>query len=136
MIAPDIQAILQQVTARDGASAESIEAVNKHYDNKLPDEYAQTLVYSNGFEGPLGDNEYIVVWRVEDIIEFNKDYCVSDRAPGLLLFGSDGSDTAYAFDLNLTDVPIVTVSFLSMSSKDAIPVAQTFYGLLRQLAIK
>lgn len=63
----------------------------------LPKDYIEFVLHANGGSGPVGEYSHLVLWRVEDILPWNEGYSVSELAPGLVLFGSDGGDTAYAF---------------------------------------
>jgi hypothetical protein len=47
----------------------------------------------NGGEGSVGDT-YVILWRIEELIEMSKAYDVAEYAPGLFLFGSDGGGEA------------------------------------------
>jgi hypothetical protein len=54
-------------------------------------------------------------------------------ASGLLLFGGDGGDTAYAFDRHDPGWPIVAISLSSMSRKQMKPLAPTFSKFIERL---
>lgn len=64
----------------------------------LPEEYRQFMTKHNGAEGAIGEKNYLVIWPVEEIVELNEAYGVSEFTPSLVYFGSDGGGTAYAFD--------------------------------------
>ncbi len=58
------------------------------------DELKQTLEewFSEGYaEGELSvEPEWYVLWRPEEIEEFNKDYEINEYAPGFITFGGNG----------------------------------------------
>jgi SMI1 / KNR4 family (SUKH-1) len=93
-------------------------------------DYVQFLRQSDGGEGFIGD-AYVILWRIEELLEFNKAYEVAEYARGLLLFGSDGGEEAFAFDMRSTSKPIVSVPFIGMELKLALPVAAGFREFLR-----
>jgi hypothetical protein len=99
---------------------------------RLPDDYARFFQQRNGGEGFVG-NAYVILWRVEELLEMNKAYQVAEYAPGLFLFGSDGGGEAFAFDTRSDASPIVAVPFVGMELKLARPVAQSFEAFLEEL---
>jgi hypothetical protein len=99
---------------------------------RLPDDYAQFLQQVNGGEGFVG-NAYVILWRVEELLEMNRAYQVAEYAPGLFLFGSDGGGEAFAFDIRSDAKPIVSVPFVGMDLNLARPVARDFKTFLEEL---
>lgn len=79
------------------ATEESIRQASLSLRIKLPPDYAEFMKKHNGGEGFIGDN-YVILWRVEELAPFNRDYEVEQYAPGLIMFGSKGGGEAYAFD--------------------------------------
>lgn len=98
----------------------------------FPGDYVRFLQQMNGGEGFVG-NAYVILWRTEELLEMNKAYQVSDYAPGLFLFGSDGGGEAFAFDTRSPAKPIVAVPFVGMDLSLARLVAQSFEGFLDEL---
>ena len=99
---------------------------------RLPDDYVRFLQQTNGGEGFIG-NAYIILWRMEELLEMNKAYQVTEYAPGLFLFGSDGGGEAFAFDTRSDTNPIVAVPFVGMELKLAHPVGQHFEAFMEEL---
>ncbi|WP_223596755.1 SMI1/KNR4 family protein [Neobacillus bataviensis] len=98
----------------------------------FPIDYIEFISYSNGAEGSIGEN-YLILWSIEDIIELNEAYGVSDFAKGLVLFGSDGGDTAFAFDTRTDETQIVSVPFIGMDLEEVTTCSNTFNGFLQYL---
>ncbi|MDR1853538.1 MAG: SMI1/KNR4 family protein [Azoarcus sp.] len=98
----------------------------------LPDNYVRFLQQTDGGEGFIG-NAYLILWRVGDLIEMNKAYQVADYAPGLFLFGSDGGDEAFAFDMRTESKFIVSVPFVGMELELIQPLGATFNAFLETL---
>ncbi len=94
----------------------------------LPADYTAFLLYANGGEGWVGDNGYIRLWRLEEILEANKGYGFDEFAPGLLAFASDGGGEAFAFDMRVNGMPILMVPFIGMEHER--PMAANFYSFL------
>ncbi len=73
--------------------------VEKRMNIEFPIGYKEFIKTYNGAEGEIGENSYIVIWKIEEIAELNNEYGVSEFTPGLVYFGSDGGGMAYAFDM-------------------------------------
>jgi len=75
----------------------------------LPSDYLDFLRQYDGGEGFIGDN-YIVLWKAEELADFNREYGVEKYAPGVLLFGSDGGGEGYGFDTSSAPKTVVRMS--------------------------
>ncbi|WP_374577796.1 SMI1/KNR4 family protein [Phenylobacterium sp.] len=99
----------------------------------LPPSYLSFLRQHNGGEGFVGDS-YVVLWRAEDLVDFNREYEVAKYAPGIILFGSNGGGEGYGFDTQLAGLPIVQLPFIGMERRYATPIAEDFIHLFAKLA--
>src|SRR5947208_692177 len=88
---------------------------------------------SNGGVGPIGEHGFARFWRIEELLELNTAYLVSECIPGLFLFGSDGGNEAFAFDTRMYPMPIVEVPFILMIYEDIIHMAYDFGTFLEVL---
>lgn len=113
-------------------TAESLRDVESALGRHLPKEYRDFLQKNDGGEGFISDN-YVILWKAEELIEFNREYEVEKYAPGLFLFGSDGGGEGYGFDMREQAAPVVMVPFIGMSLRYARPIAQGFADFLRKL---
>ena len=95
----------------------------------LPNEYVDFLEHFDGGEGFIGKS-YIIFWRLNDLLKFNIAYKVSDYAPGLFLFGSDGGGEAFGFDTRSASKRVVSVPFVGMEWEAAREVAPNFSKFL------
>ncbi len=98
----------------------------------FPSDYIEFISFSNGAEGSIGEN-YLILWSIDEIIELNDAYGVNDFAKGLVLFGSDGGDKAYAFDTRTNELNIVTVPFIGMDLEEVNTCSNTFNAFLQFL---
>ena len=64
---------------------------------QAPPDYLQTFARYQGGAGEVG-TAYLDLWEPAEIWQANEDYQVAEFAPGFTIFGSDGGDTAYAFE--------------------------------------
>lgn len=98
----------------------------------FPREYLEFLLLHDGCEGFIGEN-YIILWGVKELAEFNREYEVDKYAPGIILFGSDGGGEGYGFDTEAATMPIVRIPFIGMGRRYATPVAKDFPELFAKL---
>lgn len=81
---------LRQLNLNPAVSSIDVEYFEKKMGFCLPEEYAEFLKIGEGGEGFIGKESYIILWKLEEIVELNDVYNVAEYAPGLLLFGSSG----------------------------------------------
>jgi hypothetical protein len=115
------------------AETEVLERLSKNVISDLPAEYLRFLRQHNGGEGFVGEN-YIVIWKGEEIADFNREYEVEKYAPGIILFGSDGGGEGYGFDIEAADMPIVRMPFIGMQRRYATPIAKNLSDMFTKLA--
>jgi hypothetical protein len=108
------------------AQADQLAEAEAKLATTLPPDYRAFLLQSNGGEGLIGNLGYAVLWRVEELFPFNREYEANVYAPGLILFGSNGGGEAFAFDYRQGAPRIVIVPFIGMSEADASPLADNF----------
>ncbi|MBS1910957.1 MAG: SMI1/KNR4 family protein [Bacteroidetes bacterium] len=125
--------ILKSIDRNPPAEPQAIIAMQHEGNLSLPDDYIEFLKYANGGEGPIGSEGYIMLWRIEELIELNSAYQVAEYAPGLFLIGSDGSGDAFAFDTRSNAWSVVALPFVGMSLDLASPLASTFDEFLEFL---
>jgi len=116
------------------ASPDIVEGLSSSFGVALPRDYLDFLRRHNGGEGFVGDN-YIVFWKAEELVDFNREYEVEKYAPGILMFGSDGGGEGYGFDTQLVAMPIVRVPFIGMERRYTTHVAKDFPDFFAQLAV-
>lgn len=128
-----INKYLTNIKLNESTTKEIVEQTERTLNVKFPFDYKQFIEVFNGAEGEIGENSYIVFWSVEDLIELNEAYEVKEFAPGLILIGSNGGDTAYAFDMRFESKPIVEVPFIGMDLDEVKLCANTFEDFLSYL---
>jgi len=126
--------IFEKFDSNGPSSEDFIEKAESHFGFQFPADYKAFMAKSDGGEGFVGD-QYLILWRAGELIEFNRDYEVAKYAPGLVFFGSNGGGEAFAFDARTEGKgSILMVPFIGMSLKDAKPIADTFESFLENLA--
>lgn len=125
--------MLERFDLHDPADPASLITAERHLGHVLPEQYRAFIIAHDGGEGFIGE-QYLILWRARELAELNDAYEVARYAPGLLLFGSNGGGEAFAFDVRNQLMKVVMVPFIGMSLADAIPVADSFDGLLSAMA--
>jgi len=98
----------------------------------LPKNYIDFLKEHNGGEGFIGDN-YIIFWKAEELVDFNREYEVETYAPGIFLFASSGGGEGYGFDTSDPSMPIVRIPFIGMDRQYIDVVAHDLPELFARL---
>jgi hypothetical protein len=78
----------------------------------LQSDYVEFLKRFNGVEGFIGTEQYLLLWSSEQIEELNTAYSTPEFLSGVVLIGTDGSDTGFGVDSNgrYVRVPLVGMS--------------------------
>jgi hypothetical protein len=109
-----------------------VERIEIQLGQEFPQDYKAFIAQHNGAAGPVGSASFLQLWRVEDIPDLNEG--VPDLAPGLLLFGSDGGPTYYAFDTRASNaICFVEVPAIPMSLEAVRVLGYTFVEFLGYL---
>lgn len=125
--------LLDKIKLNPPCSNEIIREVEKNLKFSFPNEYINFLLTSNGGEGWVGEYSYLSLWKADEIIALNEAYEVSEFAPGLILFGSDGGIDAYAFDIRNESTVIVEVPFIGMDLMEVKNCGKNFVEFLEYL---
>jgi len=136
MTADEIDSAFAECTLNDPATESAIDDLERAIGFRLPLAYRELMLRSNGLEGFMGEYHYLVLWPIEQVVELNEAYGVTGFAPGLLLIGSDGGDTGYAFDTRIEDFPLVEVPFIGMSLNEAKLKGSSFADFLKKLRLE
>jgi len=130
----EIKKLVGMMDLNPGAKEQSLLALSEETGYKFLHQYLEFMRFSDGAEGPIGPNNYLVIWPINEIKELNKGYAVDEFAPGLVLFGGDGGDTAYAFDTRSEEMPIVEVSLEDLDIRNVKPCGATFNDFLEYIS--
>jgi cell wall assembly regulator SMI1 len=114
------------------ASSEALRVAERDIGKLLPDDHKSFLLQHDGGEGFIGE-EYLILWRAEELFNFNERYEVSKYAPGLILFGSTGGGDGFAFDTRTSPYRVMQVPFVGMTNDEEFYVAGSFGELLAQM---
>ena len=126
----EILEILKVMGREEPAKIEMIENVEREWNVNLPSEYKELMLFTNGVEGAIGDEEYLAIWPINEIIELNQDYAVDEFIPGIKYFGSDGADMAYGFEFIENEATIIEIPFGSIDKDDAITYGESIFEFI------
>ena len=115
------------------AEIPAVDGLSTHVGVALPESYIEFLKTHDGGEGFIGDS-YIIFWKAEELVEFNRKYEVETYAPGIFLFASNGGGEGYGFDTLDAAMPVVRIPFIGMNRQYAISVASDLPDLFARLA--
>jgi hypothetical protein len=136
MKSDDIMSAFASCTMREGATQPSLSDVVQWIGKALPSAYVELMTRSNGVEGFVGENNYFILWPVEQLKVLNEAYAVGEFVPGLLLIGSNGGECGYAFDIRHESMPVKEIPFIGMSHAEAKLVASSFEGFIEYLRVR
>ncbi|WP_256753500.1 SMI1/KNR4 family protein [Mesorhizobium sp. Mes31] len=114
------------------AEAAVVDGLSARLGVALPKDYTKFLKEHNGGEGFIGDS-YIIFFKAEELVDFNREYEVEKYAPGILLFASNGGGEAYGFDTHDVEMPIVRIPFIFMERQSAETIARDLADLFATL---
>lgn len=78
----------------------------------------------------IGEENYLILWSQDEIVEFNRDYAVEEFFPNILLIGSDGGEIAYGIN---SKCEYIQVPFIPMDSEEVLVIAGTFEEFIQYL---
>lgn len=110
-----------------GVDSKDITVIEERLNASFPQDYITLLKRSNGGEGYVGEN-YISLWKVEDLPALNEEYQIQKYLSEKFLgIGTDGGGICYGFCLDknysifkcpLGDLDIKEVVIVAKSTKD------------------
>ena len=112
------------------AQIETIKEVEKNLAIKLPHDYIDFLLLTNGFGGKLGES-YSVFTKIEEIEKYTLDYC-GDFYPWAIYIGGDGGNEMYVIDKRPTKFNFGLLPYIG-EENDFINLGYTFEGFVRHL---
>jgi hypothetical protein len=125
--------ILGSCEQRREASLPLIENIEGELAQRLPPDYRDFLLESDGIEGFLDEEHYLVLWPVKDLPSLNRGYAVREFAPGLVLLGTDGADVGYGFVERDGRYEYVAVPLVGLGIDNAVLSGATLVALLEQI---
>ena len=87
----------------------SVQAVSDIFSSKSISVSEDLIEFYSEFNGACGfvDDIYVDIWNLKELFELNEEYNVSKYMKNVILFGSDGGDTAFGYDCKKDEYFIV-----------------------------
>ncbi|SFO57464.1 SMI1 / KNR4 family (SUKH-1) [Chitinophaga sp. YR627] len=101
-------------------------------DCSFPPDYLSFMRKHNGCEGAVLNGQWLVLWPIQELLQYNEMYGASVFAPGLFLIGSNGG--AIAYGIKKEQGIFFEVEFVYMEEKESIVIAKDFESFLWSLA--
>ena len=111
------------------ATTGQIQEMEKHFNFQFPDDYKEFLKFTNGLEGFTTDN-YLVLWTTDELVQLNQAYNVNEFISNTIIFGSDGGEEAFAFDISSSSPTIIKLPFIGMGHIANEKLSNTFETFL------
>lgn len=128
----DLKEILSKLNKNDEPSDMVYSSFLKKIDFDIDKDFVEFVKSYNGAEGVISENDYIILWNIDDIISLNPYYEGVKECEELFFIGTNGSNLGYAFDKK--SGKIVSIDFLDISKDQPYVIADTFLSFLNILA--
>ncbi len=122
-----------EFSANPPATRQEIDKFESDSHIKLPKDYEHFLERMNGGRGMVGD-AFLALWRLEELVQDNREYEVDKWVPGFFIFGSDGGGESFGFDLRSDAKGVVCIPFIGMEWENAVRIAPTFTKFLEVMS--
>ncbi len=99
----------------------------------FPVDYGTFVVGDEGVDRDFGGS-WLMLYRLDQLVDLNRAYDRSQSHPGLVFIGSDGGGEGVGFDFRTTPPPIVLVNFVSSGWTEALIQAPSFDDFMEQRA--
>ena len=125
--------ITRKLVKRRKTSQQMLKKIAAQLNISWPPGYEEFMLTSNGAEGFIG-KQYLQLWKVQDIPDMNKELQSDEFTPGIIMFGSDGGDEAYAFDSTRSPQMIIRMPFIMSDSDEITDMGDSFESFLITLS--
>jgi len=100
---------LEKFNGNNGITNEAL--LKLELPSSLPQDYLELLQQHNGGEGFI-NNEYLILYKADELKQMNSGYEVEKYTPGIFLIGSNGGGEAVAFDLRDKQTKVILIPFM------------------------
>jgi hypothetical protein len=107
-----------------------IESVEKKLGTKLPQDYVDFLLVTNGFDGMIGES-YVVFEQIKKVEEYTSIYC-GEFFPWAIYIGTDAGNEMYVIDKRGTKFNFGLLPYIS-DERDLINLGSSFEDFVRHL---
>lgn len=112
------------------ATEEQIDKLQMQLGVALPNDYKDFLLFSNGFEGEVG--QFVVIFEEVDRIYDTTQITCADFFPWAIFIGSNGSGEMFVIDTRKMPYQFGLLPYIS-SENDFLPLGDTFEKFIQRL---
>lgn len=110
-----------------------IEQIQSFVNFNIPDDYIIYLQNYLGFEEFIG-SEFVQLWDIDELIEVNKDFQISDNLPKTLAIGGNGNSEFIAIEQTEDNTIRVIISpLIDLDKQYHIVIGNSFTDFLQRL---
>ena len=121
--------------ASSGAAAAAVAELQERL-GSFPEDYLAFLAESDGGDGPVGAEGYVVLWPVDELVRANRGYSVKEFLADTVLIGSDGGGEGFGFRRRSDGSFVyISVPLGSLFEDDIVEHGPRFEGLLCAIAL-
>jgi len=120
------------IRTRPSSMGEILEA-ERDCGRSFPQSYKKFLLRSNGGEGPIGRNGYIVLWPVGSIAKKREKSGFATFLPDLIPIGSNGGGEALALQFAGNSAWFGYVPWVDLNTASFIRIADDFWLALEKI---
>lgn len=97
----------------------------------FPVDYRTFAVANEGVDRDFGGS-WLMLYRLDQLVDLNRAYDRSQSHPGLVFIGSDGGGEGVGFDFRQTPPSVVLVNWVSSGWTDALVQGPSFEDFMEQ----
>jgi hypothetical protein len=112
------------------AKISDIDLAEKKLGIKLPQDYVDFLLVTNGFDGMIGES-YVVFEKLEKVVEYTTTYC-GNYFPWAIYIGTDAGNEMFVIDKRGDNFTFGILPYISEES-DFIKIGDTFEEFVMHL---
>lgn len=84
------QGYLDAINLRHPSAEVDIDSIESRFMTRLPDIYRDFLLHTNGYEGPLGREGYLVLYSTEEVESLTESFRQHCPVADIIIVGGDG----------------------------------------------
>jgi len=111
-----------------------IQALLEKIDFPIDPDYWNFIENHDGGQLFFDNNEYLGLWTVEEVIQLNPYFEGDPEMDNYFFFGSDGSNTGYAFDKR--NGGVVSIDYIEWGEVEPKNIGDSFKSFINELSKK
>lgn len=109
-----IARLVDKCRLNDPANPRDLRKLKHGLPPEFPMDYMGFLAQLNGLEGFIAENNYLMLYRAEEILELNDGRWEDGFLRAVVVIGSDGGGTAFCVDTSSQPCRYIALGFLDL----------------------